>query len=101
MWDEISLQVIACRACTFRGAATRAQSSRGALDDEALDHYGYRLVAGDQGRFEYQLSFCPNPADEGCDCAAHRLYRTPWAALPSQDRFVLRLGEPIKRGFDH
>ncbi len=71
MWDEIDVQIIACRACAFRGVATYCESRRGSLDDEAVDHHGYRLPQPLLEVIERRIADCPNKRDETCTCIAH------------------------------
>jgi hypothetical protein len=101
MWDEILVQIIACARCRFRGVAVYAESRRGALDDEAVDHHGYRLPAPLLDVIERRIAACPSKRDESCTCIAHEhLGRTNagghWCGLDDaalRDRFVIAYRE--------
>ena len=101
MWDEEDVQVIACGACPFRGAATLAISRRGALDSESSDHIGYWLAAPWLAVLERQIAACPDPRSERCACASHAHLGRHGAGgdwrglddLPLGERFVVRWSE--------
>lgn len=71
--DEISLQVVKCSACRFRGIAVYEESRRGSLDSECVDHYGYKM---DEEKIESLLALisrCPRPRDAYCACQTHKI----------------------------
>ena len=70
-WDEITLQLVRCARCTFKGAAVYQESRRGALDSEAVDHWGCRLREDAFAAFESAMKVCPDPRSLDCPCAAH------------------------------
>ena len=41
--DEITLQIIKCKKCSFEGVAVYEESRRGNLDDYSFSHIGYVL----------------------------------------------------------
>ena len=70
-WDEISLQIVECSRCGFKGAAIYQESRRGSLDSEAVKHVGLKL---DQQHLKARIeaiSACPAPNDIKCKCPAH------------------------------
>ena len=70
-WDEITLQLVRCARCGFRGAAVYEESRRGALDSEAVNHYGCRLSEDAFPSFETAMAACPDPRNLSCRCATH------------------------------
>lgn len=70
--DEIRLQVIRCRSCTFEGVAIYEESRRGKLDSESFDHYGYRLPEADLKSISELIKRCPTPGNARCKCASHQ-----------------------------
>jgi len=70
--DEITLQLVRCTACGFRGAAVYEESRRGALDDECWDHTGYRLSDDHRRALAEAILACPDPSDAHCDCDSHQ-----------------------------
>lgn len=70
--DEISLQVVRCRDCRFEALAVYEESTRGALDSESVDHYGYQVARKDLFSIKSLIKGCPRPRDAGCSCASHR-----------------------------
>lgn len=70
--DEISLQIVECSACGFRGVAVYEESRRGALDSESVDHYGYKMDEVEIESLLALISHCPRPRDESCACQTHQ-----------------------------
>ena len=86
-WDEITLQVVECPDCGFRGAAVYEESRRGALDSEAWNHRGLRLDEATLRTLIQDVAACPEPRNAACRCAAHQRWgRTDaagrWAGVP-------------------
>jgi hypothetical protein len=71
-WDEITLQVLKCSDCRFRGAAVYEESRRGALDSEAWNHRGHRLPEALMRILVEDIAACPEPRNADCRCAAHQ-----------------------------
>jgi len=71
-WDELTIQLVACTQCQFRGAALYRESRRGALDSEHWDHTGYRLGQVELQTLQQAIAACPTPARPRCNCATHR-----------------------------
>jgi Zn ribbon nucleic-acid-binding protein len=96
-WDEITLQVVECPECGFRGAAVYEESRRGALDSEASNHCGVRLADALLRTLVEDIAACPEPRNAACRCTAHQKWgRTDaagqWIGLPeSEDGFPLTL----------
>lgn len=89
-WDEITLQVIECPECGFRGAAVYEESRRGALDSEAWNHRGHRLAAAPLQALIDDVAACPEPGNSDCRCAGHQKWgRTDetgqWLGLPERE----------------
>jgi hypothetical protein len=70
--DEITLQIVTCRACRFEGLAVYEESRRGALDSESVDHRGYHASQGDVRELKRLIGDCPKPHDARCSCPTHR-----------------------------
>lgn len=86
-WDEITLQVVECPECGFRGAAVYEESRRGALDSEVWNHRGHRLAAAPLQTLIEDVAACPEPGNSACPCATHQKWgRTDatgqWPGLP-------------------
>jgi hypothetical protein len=69
--DEISLQVVSCSACTFRGLAVYAESRYGRQDSESWDHIGYWVSPDAVESISAAIRSCPFPMNPRCTCAAH------------------------------
>ena len=97
--DEITLQIVACASCSFKGIAVYEESRRGALDDESVDHAGYAVNQGDLTRLRRLIRACPDRGNPRCRCETHRqLGRRDrgarWSGLDEValgDRFPMRL----------
>lgn len=76
--DEISLQVVSCSACAFRGLAVYAESRHGRLDSESWDHIGYWVSPDAIESVSAAIRSCPDPFNPRCTCATH-------ASLGEQD----------------
>ena len=102
-WDEISLQVVECSACRFKGAAVYEESRRGALDSETWDHSGYRLDEEDLLALQEAIRQCPKPKDPHCPCSSHRSLGQQvngrWQGLEKrQGSFGMDLARPPEAG---
>ena len=70
--DEISLQIIVCSKCDFKGIAIYEESRRGRIGDDAFSHTGYQT---DDYSFNDLLTLikkCPHPRDKNCNCETHK-----------------------------
>src|SRR5688500_20158651 len=67
-WDEITLQVVECPDCGFRGAAVYEESRRGALDSEAWNHRGHRLAEVLMRTLIEDVAAVPGPRSSDCPC---------------------------------
>jgi Zn ribbon nucleic-acid-binding protein len=93
-WDEITLQVVECPACGFRGAAVYEESRRGALDSEAWSHRGLRLAEPLLQTLIEDVAACPDLRKADCRCGTHQKWgRTDaageWTGLPEREGFPL------------
>jgi hypothetical protein len=70
--DEICLQVVRCQDCKYEGLAVYEESSRGALDAESVDHYGYSVDRELLCSIKSLINHCPKPGDARCDCSSHQ-----------------------------
>lgn len=70
--DEITLQIVACSSCNFRGLAVYEESRRGVMDQDEFEHTGYYTVATGQAELFELMSSCPEPWNVHCQCQAHR-----------------------------
>lgn len=84
LWDELTLQVVACSTCRFRGLALYTESRRGALDSECWQHTGYCENADEVGRVERLIQRCPDTANHRCSCSSHmEISRNPALLNPA------------------
>lgn len=68
--DELSLQVVACDACGFRGAAVYKESRRG--KGESWHHYCFAVPTDEVGALAALIDSCPARSDRNCSCSAHK-----------------------------
>lgn len=69
--DEITLQFVACTACSFRAIHCIESTTRGADDQLSVDSVGYRCTPF---QFETLLDLyidCPHPEQAECSCVVH------------------------------
>jgi len=69
-WDEISLQVIGCSDCDFRGMAVYEELVSGS-EQESWHHIGYWVSQDAVLSVLEAIRTCPNPSDRNCECQAH------------------------------
>jgi hypothetical protein len=69
--DEITLQLIECTGCKFRGIAAYEESHRGSLDDVSFSHTGYYTNEQSIALLKALIKRCPNPKNKRCNCDAH------------------------------
>jgi hypothetical protein len=69
--DEISLQVVSCSACAFRGLAVYEESRHGRSDSESWGHVGYWVSPDAVESVSAAIRSCPFPMNPRCTCAAH------------------------------
>jgi len=70
--DEITLQVVECAECSFKGIAVYEESRRGALDQDSFSHTGYSIANKDLDEIRRLLRSCPDPRNSRCECPAHK-----------------------------
>jgi len=75
--DEITLQLVACARCGFRGVAVYEESRRGGMSDEAVDHTVRDVEPSEVDRLAASIGACPEPRRATCACAAHRALGAP------------------------
>ncbi len=71
--DEVTLQLLACKACGFLGASVYEESRRGSLDHESFHHFGWALSRDDHDTLRAAMMSCKKPNDARCTCKAHKL----------------------------
>jgi hypothetical protein len=75
--DEITLQVLECSRCPFKGLGVYEESRRGALETVAWEHTGY-LIGGDGvAQVAEAIRHCPDPFNSRCECSAHEKFTRP------------------------
>ncbi len=107
-FDEICLQVVRCGECNFGGTAVYAESRRGALDAEYVEHTGYRVSAAVLRKLSSLMAHCPAPGDKRCACATHQIlgqrdaqsYWKPPNWLAWEDSFSLHFSISPETGKD-
>ena len=70
--DEISLQFVRCQDCKYEGLAVYEESTRGALDSESIDHYGYSVNQNLLRLIKSMINHCPQPRNARCNCPSHQ-----------------------------
>jgi hypothetical protein len=70
--DEITLQIVSCSHCHFEAVAVYEESRRGRLDNESVDHTGFRVGKENVGTLRRLIGQCPSPRKSSCRCRAHR-----------------------------
>lgn len=70
--DEITLQLVECSVCSFRGLAVFAESRRGPWPDSSIEHTVYDLPDGEEALVRALFERCPNRRNAHCQCAIHR-----------------------------
>lgn len=71
--DEISLQILQCGQCGFRGLAVYEESRRGALDAEAWEHTGYLVEEDVVNSIARLINGCPERSKSNCPCQSHQI----------------------------
>jgi hypothetical protein len=69
---EISLQVLGCSACVFRGLAVYAESRAGSDERDDFEHTGYWVSPDAVENVLAAIRSCPEPRNILCQCPAHR-----------------------------
>ena len=69
--EEASLQVIACRACGFRGLAVYDVARGDCPESEAWKHIGYWVSPDAVESVSEAIRSCPEPRNPHCSCPAH------------------------------
>ena len=70
--DEITLQLVNCTNCSFRGIAVYEESRRGRLGEESFNHIGYYTDDQSFERLDTLIKNCPIPKNKKCDCDSHQ-----------------------------
>jgi hypothetical protein len=81
--DELTLQMVECSACQFRGVAVYRESRHGSLESESVDHTCYPVEPSEFERLAAKLRQCPDRSNPACPCPAH----TRLAATSSLNRW--------------
>ncbi len=97
--EEISLQVVACKACHFKGVAVYAQGRGDCPESESWNHIGYWVSPDAVESVSQAIGSCPDPHQPKCKCAAHvslgqKDLRGLWAGLMEMQHghtFAMRL----------
>ena len=97
--DEITLQIVSCASCRFRGIAVYEESRRGVLDDESVDHTGFGVSRSDLALLRRLIRACHDRGNAKCTCETHRMLSKRasggrWSGLDDIDlgmRFAMRL----------
>jgi len=68
--EEISLQVVGCTACAFRGLAVYEELIR-AVEVDSWQHIGYWVSRDAVETVLQAIRSCPDPHNARCACPAH------------------------------
>ncbi len=96
---EISLQVVECSACNFRGLAVYEECRSGGPMGEEGQHIGYWVSPDAVEKIKQAIASCPSPHRDHCTCQAHselsnRDVHTIWRGLLEIERghtFLMRM----------
>jgi hypothetical protein len=69
--DAITLSLIRCARCGFRGAAVYEEARRGVLSNESWEFTGYRMGGDELAVLSESIHCCPDPTNPNCRCPAH------------------------------
>lgn len=97
--EEISLQVVTCGVCKFRGLAVYEESRRGDPEVDTWQHIGYWVSPDSVDSIIDAIHACPDPHNPHCRCEAHlslarKDVRGVWHGLVEMERghtFLMRL----------
>ena len=95
--DEITLQLLECRQCGFRGLAVYEESRRGPFDSESWEHAGWHVPPAQWEWISGLMLACPHPENPRCGCHTHKKlglvdYNGRWCGLDQieyTDEFAL------------
>jgi hypothetical protein len=97
--EEISLQVIGCSICTFRGLAVYAEERGSFSGAETWKHIGYWVSPDAVDSVIAAIRSCPDAHNRDCTCPAHtslgqKDLHGQWRGLLEMERghtFLMRL----------
>lgn len=97
--DEITLQVVSCTVCVFRGLAVYEESRQGYLETDNWRHIGYWVSPDAAASVLEAIHACPEPMNTSCTCSSHHALRHKdlngaWRGLVEMERghtFLMRL----------
>lgn len=97
--QEITLQVVACQICAFRGLAVYEEARYGGAGEDGWVHTGYWVSSDAVDSVVAAISSCPQPNNPRCICQAHgelsqRNISQVWRGLLELERshtFLMRL----------
>lgn len=69
--DELTLQVVSCSWCSFRGAAIYEESRQGSISSESCHHYCFAAPADALTNLQRLIESCPQRRKRRCRCSAH------------------------------
>lgn len=70
--DEISVQILHCPRCGFKGVGIYEESRRGSLEGDSVDHRGYKISRQTWTRLVKSFKACPSPRNSLCNCEIHQ-----------------------------
>mgnify|MGYP001769854111 FL=1 len=99
MSEELSLQVVACRDCGFRGLAVYEVARGDCPESESWKHIGYWGSPDAVDSISAAIRSCPEPRNPRCACEFHaslgkKDLRGLWSGLLEMERghtFAMRL----------
>lgn len=71
--EEITLQVVSCKVCGFKGLALYEESRRSFYEGEDWKHIGYWVSPDAVESVMAAIHSCPDPFNDQCDCPAHTI----------------------------
>jgi hypothetical protein len=72
--DEISIQILDCPNCGFKGLGVYEESGRGSIDSDSFHHRGYVVDSSVLESLREKMLRCCQPGIPRCDCSAHEYF---------------------------
>jgi hypothetical protein len=73
--DEISVQILYCSNCEFKGLGIYEESRRGSMLRESINHRGIYLPKDLLETIHGKIQCCPEPHNPHCLCDSHNYFK--------------------------
>lgn len=74
--DDLSLQIVACGSCGFRGAAVYEARQGTSPESDSWSHFGFNAPEEKLDELATMIGTCPAQDDPRCGCSAHVVIET-------------------------